>query len=137
MNLTGIFDLFFYAVKSIYHVLSEQYILTIYNFTFSLWDFIVTIFILSALVPLVSYNIGGSGVSDMVGHIFHSESERIRNERELAKQRYEERIRVERIEKIRQYLRASEARHNYANRRGLPNKGDVIYGRGEERKKLK
>lgn len=137
MNLTGIFDLLFYAVKSIYHVLSEQYILTVYNFSFSLWDFLVTLFILSALVPLVSFNIGGSGVSDIVGYIFRSESERIRNERRLAEQRYEEQLKVERIEKIRQYLRASEARHNYADRRGLPDKGNVIYGKGEERKKLK
>lgn len=137
MNLTGIFDLLFYALKSIYIVLSEKYILTIYGFTFSLWDFLVTLFILSALVPLVSYSIGGSGVSDMVGYIFRSESERIRNERKLAEQRQEERIKVERIEKIRQYLRASEARHNYANRRGLPNKGDVIYGKCEEHKRLK
>lgn len=137
MNLTGIFDLLFYAVKSIYHVLSEQYILTVYNFSFSLWDFLVTLFILSALVPIVSFNIGGNGFSDFVGYIFRSESERIRNSRKLAEQRYEEQLKIERIEKIRQYLRASEARHNYANRRGLPDKGSVIYSKGEERKKLK
>lgn len=135
--MTEIFDLFFYAIKTMYHVLSEQYILTVYGFTFSLWDFLFTIFILSALVPLVSYNIGGSGVSGLVGYIFKSQSERIKNERELANQRAEERIRIQRIEEIRSYLRASEARHNYANHRGLPDKGDVIYGRYEEHKKLK
>lgn len=133
--MTEIFDLFFYALKTIYQVLSEKFILNVYGFSFSLWDFLLTIFILSALVPLVSHNIGGSGVSDLVGHVFQSQSERIRNERDLAYQRSQERINAYQTKYnstrdlfIEYYLRSRYVHHDFANKRGLSNRGNIIYG---------
>lgn len=136
MNMTGVFELIFQILKDIYHILSDKFVLKIYDFSFSLWDFLLAIFILSALVPLVTHTIGGSGLSDFVGHIFQSESERIKNERDLSNQRYQARIRYQQTMYestrdifIERYLRSRYVHNDFANKRGLPNRNNIIYGK--------
>lgn len=54
--MTGVFELIFYLIESVYHILKEDFVITVYTFSFSLWDFFITLFLLSLIVPLVVSN---------------------------------------------------------------------------------
>lgn len=51
--MTDIFDLIFYGITSIYDILHNKFVISVYDFNFSLWDFLVALFILSFIVPIV------------------------------------------------------------------------------------
>ena len=86
-DLTGIFDLIFYVLGNVRNIFANEFVFSIYGFTFSMWDFILAFFLLSSLVPLVSFT--PSGVTGAMSYFFDSVSERIKDEQELANSRYE------------------------------------------------
>ena len=145
-DLTGIFDLIFDVLINVRNIFANELVFSIYGFTFSMWDFILAFFLLSSLVSLVSFT--PSGVTEAMSYLFDSVSERIKDEQELANSRHEHNRIVDETNRnleniayseynsrMRGY--ASEARNNYANLRGLPDKGNVIYGNGKNHKRLK
>lgn len=74
--MTEVFDLIFYSLKSTYDIFSKYLILDVYGFSFSLWDFFVSLFIISGLVPLVSA--GGFGASGVLESVLSPISEKIK-----------------------------------------------------------
>lgn len=54
--MTEVFELIFYCIESGYHILKDVFVISAWGFSFSLWDFFVTLFLLSLIVPLVVSN---------------------------------------------------------------------------------
>lgn len=50
--MTDVFDLIFQGISAGYNMLNG-FVISAYGFSFSLWDFLVTLFVLSMIVPLV------------------------------------------------------------------------------------
>lgn len=51
--MTEVFELIFDGIISGYHILKNDFVISAWGFSFSLWDFLLTLFILSFIVPLV------------------------------------------------------------------------------------
>lgn len=69
-----VFELIFTGIKDGYYIL-KGFNISAYGFSFSLWDFLVTLFLLSFIVPLVvAPNFSGSFAN--FSRSFRSHSER-------------------------------------------------------------
>lgn len=75
MDLTGVFDFILFVFVQIKNVMSNDFLFHIYNFSFSLWDFFITLFILSGIVPIVVAPSTAANFSGFVAD-FHANSER-------------------------------------------------------------
>lgn len=51
--MTEVLELIFNGIIGGYHILKNDFVISAWGFSFSLWDFLLTLFILSFLVPLV------------------------------------------------------------------------------------
>ena len=86
-----VFELIFTGIKGGYDIL-KGFNISAYGFSFSLWDFLLALFLLSFIVPLVVAPDSSGSFSNLTHGIFRiSERNDRANDRELRNKYYEER----------------------------------------------
>lgn len=73
--MTDVFELIFQGISAGYTMLNN-FAISAYGFTFSLWDFLVTLFVLSMIVPLVVAPSHSGTFSNLANWISRRGSER-------------------------------------------------------------